>query len=90
VRRAAFALLRLRDVISHLRRGAVAMDSYEFAYFGRDFQSLANTIASWCMQRKCCLETTELNEGATFRISGPDDTVREAMQMVRVWMHRSR
>ena len=66
------------------------MDSYEFAYFGRDFQLLETTIASWCSQRKCQLETTELPEGATFRISGPDDTVREAIQMVRVWMHRGR
>jgi len=66
------------------------MDSYEFAYFGRDIQSLENAIASWCSERKCRLETTELEEGATFRISGPDTTVREAMQMVRVWMLRTR
>ena len=46
------------------------MDSYEFAYFGRDIQSLEDTIASWCSERKCRLETTELDEGATFRISG--------------------
>jgi len=66
------------------------MDSYEFAYFGRDIQSLEDAIASWCSERKCRLETTELDEGATFRISGPDATIREAMQMVRVWMLRTR
>jgi hypothetical protein len=66
------------------------MDSYEFAYIGRDRQSLEETIASWCSHRKCRLETTELVEGATFRISGPDDSIREAMRMVRVWTLRSR
>jgi len=66
------------------------MDSYEFAYFGRDLQSFVNTIASWCSQRSCHLETTELLEGATFRISGPDDAIREAMGMVGSWMLRTR
>jgi hypothetical protein len=95
---AALALLRRRDIAvasgrtnaPHLRTGAAVMDSYEFAYFGRDLESLESAIASWCSQRKCRLETTELLEGATFRISGPDATIREAMQMVRVWMLRSR
>jgi hypothetical protein len=72
------------------RTGAVAMDSYEFAYFGRDLRSLEDVIQSWCSERKCRLETTELVEGATFRISGPDESIREAMQMVRVWMLRKR
>ena len=66
------------------------MESYEFAYFGRDLESLENAIATWCSQKKCRLETTELLEGATFRISGPDATIQEAMKMVRVWMQRSR
>ena len=66
------------------------MDSDDFAYFGRDIQSLEDTIATWCSARKCRLETTELDEGAAFRISGPDASVREAMQMVRVWMLRTR
>jgi hypothetical protein len=66
------------------------MGSYEFAYFGRDHESLEDAIATWCSQRKCSLETTALLEGATFRISGPDDTVREAVQMVRVWLLRTR
>jgi hypothetical protein len=94
---AAFAALRRRTSES-LRVGPRLltsarerfMDSYEFAYFGRDIHSLENAIASWCSERKCQLETTELEEGATFRISGPDATVREAMQMVRVWMLRTR
>ena len=66
------------------------MDSYEFACFGRGIQSLEDVIATWCSERKCRLETTELDEGAAFRISGPDASVREAMQMVRVWMLRTR
>lgn len=65
------------------------MDSYQFAYFGRGLQSLETAIASWCSKRKCRLETTELDQGATFRISGPETIVREAMQMVRVWMLRT-
>jgi hypothetical protein len=95
---AAFALLRRRTVngasgrtnVPHVGTGAAGMDSYEFAYFGRDLESLENAIATWCSQRKCRLETTELLEGATFRISGPDATIQEAMKMVRVWMQRSR
>jgi len=66
------------------------MDSYAFAYFGRDIDALENVIDSWCSERKCRLETTELDDGATFRISGPDASVREATQMVRVWMLRTR
>jgi hypothetical protein len=66
------------------------MDSYEFAYFGRGIQSLEDAIATWCSERKCRLDTIELDEGAAFRISGPDASVREAMQMVRVWMLRTR
>jgi hypothetical protein len=65
------------------------MRSYEFAYFGRDLHSLESVIASWCSHRDCTLETTALLEGARLRISGPDDTVREAMRMVRVWMRRT-
>jgi len=86
---AAFALFRRRPVLLTSAQERF-MESYQFAYFGRDIQSLENAIATWCSERKCRLETTELDEGATFRISGPDDTVREAMQMVRVWMLRTR
>jgi hypothetical protein len=86
---AAFALFRRRRLLLTSVQERF-MESYQFAYFGRDIQSLENAIAAWCSERKCRLETTELDEGATFRISGPDDTVREAMQMVRVWMLRTR
>ncbi len=65
------------------------MRSYEFAYFGRDLHALKDTIATWCSPRQCILETTALLEGARLRISGPDDMVREAMRMVRLWMHRT-
>ena len=54
------------------------MNSYEFAYFGRDLQALEQT-----------LEITALLQGARLRISGPDDTVHEAMRMVRVWLRRT-
>ena len=65
------------------------MRSYEFAYFGRDLHALRDTIDTWCSPRQCILETTALLEGARLRISGPDDMVREAMRMVRLWMHRT-
>jgi len=87
---AAFALLRRRAPLLLTSAQERFMESYQFAYFGRDIQSLENAIAAWCSERKCQLETTELDEGATFRISGPDATVREAMKMVRVWMLRTR
>jgi hypothetical protein len=69
--------------------GAGAMTSYEFAYFGRDLNTLKHTIASWCSGHDCFLECTALLDGARLRISGPEATIREAMQMVRVWMRRT-
>ena len=76
-------------MVFHLRTKPTTRDSYEFAYFGRDVDILTKTIAAWCTRRKCALETTELSEGAAFRITGPAHSVREAIQMVRVWMHRT-
>ena len=64
------------------------MRSYEFAYYGRNIEALENTIASWCSDRDCRLETTTLHDGARLRISGPDDTIREAIRMVRAWLRR--
>ena len=52
-------------------------------------EALKDTIDTWCSPRQCILETTSLLEGARLRISGPDDMVREAMRMVRLWMHRT-
>lgn len=82
------ALLRGRAPCSTHRSEVAVMDSYEFACFGRDLDRLEATIASWCSRRRCRLETTELPDGAAFRISGPDEAIREAIQMVRVWMLR--
>ena len=65
------------------------MNSYEFAYFGRNLQALEQTIASWCSGHDGLLEITALLQGARLRISGPDDTVHEAMRMVRVWLRRT-
>jgi hypothetical protein len=55
------------------------MNSYEFAYFGRDLHVFKHTVASWCA----------LLDGARLRISGSDDTIREAIRMVREWMRRT-
>src|SRR5260370_34146057 len=71
------------------RTGAAVMRSYEFAYFGRDLRAPTDTLATWCSPRQCILETTALLEGARLPISGPDDMVREAMRMGRLWMHRT-
>jgi hypothetical protein len=65
------------------------MNSYEFAYFGRDLQVLKHSVASWCSGHDCLLETTALLDGARLRISGPDETIREAIRMVREWMRRT-
>ena len=64
------------------------MNSYEFAYFGRDRDALESIVASWCSGHDCRLETTALLDGARLRISGPDETIREAIRMVRQWMRR--
>jgi hypothetical protein len=65
------------------------MTSYEFSYFGRDLDGLKATIAYWCDGHDCVLETTALLRGARLRITGPDDTIREAIRTVRVWMRRT-
>jgi hypothetical protein len=65
------------------------MNSYEFAYFGRDLRGLEHTVASWCSGHDCLLEITALLQGARLRISGPDETIREAIRMVREWIRRS-
>jgi len=62
------------------------MSSYEFAYYGPRLAALNETIASWCAHRDCVLETTALPHGAQLRISGPDETVREAIRTVRLWI----
>jgi hypothetical protein len=59
------------------------------AYFGRNLHTLQHTIASWCSGRECFLEITALLQGARLRISGSDETIREAIRMVRVWMRRT-
>jgi hypothetical protein len=64
------------------------MNSYEFAYFGRDLDALESVVASWCSGHDCLLETTALLDGARLRISGPHETIREAIRMVRQWMRR--
>ena len=55
------------------------MNSYEFACFGRDLHVFKHTVASF----------TALLNGARVRISGRDDTIREAIRMVREWMRRT-
>jgi len=65
------------------------MNSYEFAYFGRDLHVLKHTVGSWCSGHDCLLEITALLDGARLRISGPNDTIREAIGMVREWMRRT-
>jgi hypothetical protein len=62
------------------------MNSYEFAYHGPRLAVLSEMVASWCVHRDCVLETTELLQGARLRISGPDETVREAIRTVRLWI----
>lgn len=62
------------------------MNSYEFAYYGARLNALNETIASWCARRDCVLQTTALLQGARLRISGPDETVREAIRTVRFWI----
>jgi len=65
------------------------MNSYEFACFGRDLHVFKHTVASWCSGHDCLLEITALLDGARVRISGRDDTIREAMRMAREWMRRT-
>ena len=65
------------------------MNSYEFACFGRDLHVFKHTVTSWCSGHDCLLEITALLDGARVRISGRDDTIREAIRMVREWMHRT-
>ena len=62
------------------------MTSYEFAYYGPRVSSLSKTVASWCARRDCVLETTSLLHGARLRLSGLDETVREAIRTVRLWI----
>ena len=65
------------------------MNSYEFAYYGARLSALNETIQSWCAHRDCVLETTALLDGARLRISGPDETVREAIRTVRLWIRNT-
>jgi hypothetical protein len=65
------------------------MNSYEFAYYGARLTVLNETIASWCARRDCVLETTALLHGARLRISGSDETVREAIRTVRLWIRNT-
>jgi hypothetical protein len=65
------------------------MNSDEFACYGPRLAALNETIASCCAHRDCVLETTALPHGAGLRISGPDQTVREAIRTVRLWIRNT-
>ena len=65
------------------------MTSYEFAYYGPRLQALNDIVATWCARRDCVLETTALLHGARLRISGPEETVREAIRSVRLWIRNT-
>ena len=62
------------------------MSHHEFAYCGPRLAILSEMIASWCAPRDCVPETTELLQRARLRISGPEETVREAIRTVRLWI----
>jgi hypothetical protein len=62
------------------------MNSYDFLYFGAHVGHLRAQIAAWCEEYGCRLETTPLIAGARFRISGHEDTIREAIRKVRTWI----
>jgi hypothetical protein len=61
------------------------MNSCEFAYFGRDLHAFQTAIASWCSGHDCLLELSALLDGARLRISGSEDTIPDAIRMVREW-----
>lgn len=65
------------------------MNSYEFAYYGARLSALNEAIQSWCAHRDCVLETTALLDGARLRISRPEETVREAIRTVRLWIRNT-
>jgi hypothetical protein len=62
------------------------MNHYDFIYFGPYVYDLKQTIAEWCEQHECRLETTALLEGSRFSICGSEDTVRAAIRSVRIWL----
>jgi hypothetical protein len=62
------------------------MNHYDFVYFGPYVYDLRQTIAAWCEEHGCRLETTALRRGSRFSISGPEDTIRAAIRSVRVWL----
>ena len=63
--------------------------SYDFQYRGPALSYVSHTIATWCASHDCMLEVTPLFEGARFRVSGRQDAVRDAIQMVSVWIRRA-
>jgi hypothetical protein len=65
------------------------MNSDEFAYHGARPTALNEAITSWCARRDCVPETTVLLHGARLRMSGPDETVREAIRTVRRWIRNT-
>ena len=62
------------------------MDHYEFDYIGPHGDELKLTIAAWCEEHGCRLETTALLDGSRFSISGPEDRIRAAIRTVLVWI----
>ena len=62
------------------------MNNYEFAYFGPSIYHVKAVIAAWCEEHDCRLETTALIAGARFRISGPEDAIRDAIPTARTWI----
>jgi hypothetical protein len=62
---------------------------YEFADYRARLESVKETMQSWCAHGDCVLEATVLLDGARLRMTGPDETVRDTIRTVRLWIRNT-
>ncbi len=60
--------------------------TYDLTYSGANVIGVQDAISAWCEARGCALEVITLTAGVRFRIVGEQQTVRQAVGMVRQWI----
>jgi len=60
--------------------------TYDLIYRGANVIGVRDAISVWCEARGCALEVIALTVGVRFRLVGEQQTVRQAVGMVREWI----
>jgi hypothetical protein len=69
-----------------LLAGRGMLVTYDLVYNGANAASVKGAISNWCEAHGCGLEAVTLTAGVRFRIVGEQQTIRQAVGMIRQWI----